>query len=63
MKIRCIFRISLLLAIFPSHEPFKHVNGNFLKYLTIEDVLQLTQAAGYLPSSKCSDYVYIPILP
>lgn len=47
MKIRCIFKINLLLAIFPSQEPFKHANANFLKYLTIKGVIQLTQAAGY----------------
>jgi hypothetical protein len=63
MKIRCIFRINLLLAIFPSQEPFKHANENFLKYLTIKDVIKLTQAAGYPLSSRCSDYVYILILP
>lgn len=53
MKIRCIFKINLLHAIFPSQERFKHVNENFLKYLTIKSVIQLTQAAGYPPSSKC----------
>ncbi len=63
MKIRCIFKINLLLAIFPSQEPFKHTNVNFLKYLTIKGMIQLTQAAGYPLSSRCSDYAYSPILP